>query len=114
MPEIHNRGKRFGKSGENKPDVMKRARSTYRDENKNTPFSQEDARKVLRAHSKWDAPAPVDLTEDEHVPGVNNEELFGPDARPRPPGKQLHCKKTKSDTTASTGGVARQANSGSL
>nr|GEZ07344.1 hypothetical protein [Tanacetum cinerariifolium] len=37
-------------------------------------------------------PAPVDLTEDENVPdehffAVNTDELPGPDARPRPPGK---------------------------
>ncbi|GJV05610.1 hypothetical protein Tco_1343266 [Tanacetum coccineum] len=94
----------FGKSGENELDVMKRARLTYRDENKNTPFSQEDAWEILRAHSKWDAPEPVDLTEDEHAPRVNNEELFGLDARPHPPGKQRPGKKTKSDTTTSNRG----------
>ncbi|GKB66758.1 hypothetical protein Tco_0928170 [Tanacetum coccineum] len=54
-------------------------------------------------------PAPVDLTEDENVPDehifvVNTDELFGPDARPRPPGTQRPGKKTKSDTSASTGG----------
>ncbi|GJZ17675.1 hypothetical protein Tco_0553798 [Tanacetum coccineum] len=54
-------------------------------------------------------PAPIDLTEDENVPDehiftVNTDELFGPDARPRPPGKQRPGKKTKSDTSASTGG----------
>ncbi|GJW57425.1 hypothetical protein Tco_0104156 [Tanacetum coccineum] len=43
---------------------------------------------------------PVDLTEDEHVPPVNTQELFGPDARPRPPGKERPGKKTKSDTSA--------------
>ncbi|GKE05139.1 hypothetical protein Tco_1397157, partial [Tanacetum coccineum] len=72
---------------------MKQARTIYRDENKNTAFSQEDAWEVLRSHSKWDAPAPADLTEDEHVPAVNTEELFGPDARPRPPSKQRPRKK---------------------
>ncbi|GKA91964.1 hypothetical protein Tco_0813889 [Tanacetum coccineum] len=60
---------------------------------------------------KWDAPdpAPVDLTEDgnipdEHIFAVNTDELFSPGARPRPPGKQRPGKKTKSDTSASTGG----------
>ncbi|GJT47709.1 hypothetical protein Tco_0973866 [Tanacetum coccineum] len=103
---IYKRCRRLSKSGENELDVMKRARTTYRDKNKNTPFIQEDALKVLRTHSKWDAPspAPVDLTEDEHIPAVNTDELFGPDARPRPPGKQRPGKKTKSDTSASTGG----------
>ncbi|GJV33401.1 hypothetical protein Tco_1393801 [Tanacetum coccineum] len=71
---------------------MKRTRGIYRDENKNNAFNPEDAWVVLRKHSKWDAPspAPVDLTKgenvpDEHVPAVNTEELFSPDARPRPP-----------------------------
>nr|GEX08810.1 retrovirus-related Pol polyprotein from transposon TNT 1-94 [Tanacetum cinerariifolium] len=73
--------------------------------NKNTPFSQEYAWEILRKHSKWDAPAPapVDLTEDEEIPAVNTDELFGPNARPRPPGKQCPRKKTKSDTSVSTG-----------
>nr|GEV05291.1 hypothetical protein [Tanacetum cinerariifolium] len=41
---------------------------------------------------------------NEHVSAVNTDELFGPDARPRPPGKQHPEKKTKSDTSAITGG----------
>ncbi|GKB99912.1 hypothetical protein Tco_0986049 [Tanacetum coccineum] len=85
----------FEKSGENEVDLMIRARRIYRDDNKNNTFNHEDAWAVLRKHLKWDAPDPahVDLTEgenvpDEHVPAVNTEELFGPDARPRPPDKQ--------------------------
>ncbi|GKB80079.1 hypothetical protein Tco_0946974 [Tanacetum coccineum] len=102
---IYKRCGRLSKIGENELDVMKWARTTYRDKNKNTPFTQEDALEVLRAHSKWDAPAPapVDLTEDEYIPAVNTDELFGPGARPRPPSKQRPKKKTKSDTSASTG-----------
>nr|GEW13846.1 hypothetical protein [Tanacetum cinerariifolium] len=38
-------------------------------------------------------PTPVDLTEDEEIHAVNTDELFGPDARPRPPGKQRPGKK---------------------
>nr|GEV23813.1 hypothetical protein [Tanacetum cinerariifolium] len=85
---------------------MKQARAVYRDENKNWPFDQEDAWEVLRKHAKWDAPAPapVDLTEDEEIAEVNTDELFGDDARPRPSVKQRHGKKTKSDTSVSTGG----------
>ncbi|GJR70216.1 hypothetical protein Tco_0016281 [Tanacetum coccineum] len=54
-------------------------------------------------------PSPVDLIEDEnlpdeHVSAVNTDELFRLDARPRPPGKQRPRKKTKSYTSASTGG----------
>nr|GEU35210.1 ATP-dependent DNA helicase PIF1-like [Tanacetum cinerariifolium] len=77
----------FEKSGEYEVDLMRRARWIYRDENKNNAFNHEDAWAILRKHAKWDTPnpAPVDLIEDEHVPRVNTEELFGPDARPRPP-----------------------------
>nr|GEU51093.1 uncharacterized mitochondrial protein AtMg00810-like [Tanacetum cinerariifolium] len=101
---IYKRCGRLSKSDVNELDVMKRARTTYRDENKNTPFTQEDAWEALRAYSKWVAPppVPVDLTEDEHIHPVNTDELFGPDARPRPPGKQHLGKETKSDTSAST------------
>ncbi|GJR48674.1 hypothetical protein Tco_1316777 [Tanacetum coccineum] len=108
---IYKRCIRLKKSGENEVDLMKRARGIYQDENKNSSFNHEKAWAVLRKHAKWDAPdpAPVDLTEDENVPdehifAVNTDELFGPDARPRPPGKQRPGKKTKSDTSASTGG----------
>ncbi|GJR60868.1 hypothetical protein Tco_1503030 [Tanacetum coccineum] len=88
-------------------DVMKQARAAYRDENKNLPFAQEDAWEVLRKHAKWDAPAPVDLTEDEEIVEVNIDELFGDDAKPRPSGKQRLGKKTKSDTSVCTKGVTR-------
>ncbi|GKC51179.1 hypothetical protein Tco_1073924 [Tanacetum coccineum] len=60
---------------------------------------------MLRSHSKWDTPEPVDLNEGE-VPRVSNEDLFSEDARPRPPGlgKSKHPgQKTKSDTTTSSG-----------
>ncbi|GKB23365.1 hypothetical protein Tco_0862766 [Tanacetum coccineum] len=98
---IYKRTAGLGKSGENDMDVMKRAKATYRDENKSIPFVQDDAWEILRSHSKWDAPEPVDLTEGD-IPGVDNEDLFGEDARPRPAG--LDKSKTKSDTTTSTGG----------
>nr|GEX90873.1 glutathione S-transferase T3-like [Tanacetum cinerariifolium] len=103
---IYKRCSRLTKSGENELDVMKQARAAYRDENKNSSFTQEDAWDLLRKHAKWDAPppAPVDLTENEEIPAVNTDELFGPDARPRPPGKERPEKKTKSDTSVSTGG----------
>ncbi|GJT71028.1 hypothetical protein Tco_1030314 [Tanacetum coccineum] len=66
----------------------------------------QDAWDLLRKFSKWDAPPPalVDLNEDEEILAVNTDELFGPDARPRPPGKQRPGKKTKSDTSVSTEG----------
>nr|GEY03731.1 beta-1,3-galactosyltransferase GALT1 [Tanacetum cinerariifolium] len=68
--------------GENDMNVMKRAKATYRDENKSISFVQDDAWEILRSHSKWDAPEPVDLTEGD-VLGVGNEDLFGEAARPR-------------------------------
>nr|GEW13930.1 hypothetical protein [Tanacetum cinerariifolium] len=90
-------------------DLMGRARVMYQDESRNSPFNYEKAWAILRQHAKWDAPevAQVELTEDEtgdfHAT-VNTDELFGADPRPRPPGKQCPRKKTKSDTSASTGG----------
>ncbi|GKE79148.1 hypothetical protein Tco_1545268, partial [Tanacetum coccineum] len=77
---IYKQCSRLTKSGDNELDVMKRARTTYHDENKNTPFTQEDAWELLRGHAKWDAPppAPVDLTGDEHIPaGSNSSSQFG-------------------------------------
>ncbi|GKA71141.1 hypothetical protein Tco_0777280 [Tanacetum coccineum] len=95
-------------------DVMKQARGAYHDENKNITFAQEDAWEILRKHAKWDVPAPVDLTENEEIAEVNTDELFGPDARPRPPGKQLPEKKMKSDTSVSTGGSSSSSQFGDI
>ncbi|GJS97696.1 hypothetical protein Tco_0804664 [Tanacetum coccineum] len=50
----------------------------------------------LKKHPKWDAPKPLDA--DDHT------EIFGPRVRPRPPGKPRPAKKTKSETTESSGG----------
>ncbi|GJT69718.1 hypothetical protein Tco_1029004 [Tanacetum coccineum] len=108
----YKRAKRLGKSGENDVDYLKRAQSIYRDEHKGVAFSQEDAWAVLRFHPKWDAPEQVDLTGD--VPGASQEDLFGHDARPRPPGKQRPAKKSKSDATASTGGSSASTQFGEL
>ncbi|GJT54747.1 hypothetical protein Tco_0989801 [Tanacetum coccineum] len=69
---------------------------------------KEDAWEILRTHAKWDAPSPdetIDLTGGEQVPGVGHEELLGEDARPRlGPRQSPSHKKTKSETTPSTGG----------
>ncbi|GJS76390.1 hypothetical protein Tco_0726271 [Tanacetum coccineum] len=111
---IYKRCSRLTKSGESELDVMKQARGAYRDENKNITFAQEDAWEILRKHAKWDAPAPVDLTENEEIAEVNTDELFGPDARPRPPGKQCPGKKTKSDTSVSTGGSSSSSQFGDI
>ncbi|GJV19278.1 hypothetical protein Tco_1368298 [Tanacetum coccineum] len=46
---------------------------------KGRKFTLEHARRILKGHSKWDAPKPLD-TED-------HTEIFEPDVRPRPAGK---------------------------
>nr|GEY32901.1 glutathione S-transferase T3-like [Tanacetum cinerariifolium] len=97
----YKRAKRLGKSGENDVDLMKRAQSIYREEHKGVSFCQEDAWAILKFHPKWDAPEQVDLIGD--VLGATQEDLFGYDARPRSACKPRPAKKTKSDTTASTG-----------
>nr|GEZ66912.1 endopeptidase, NLPC/P60 domain, LRAT-like domain protein [Tanacetum cinerariifolium] len=115
LPKIQRRvqtGQTFGKSDENDVDVMKRAQSIYRDEHKEVAFCQEDAWAILKFHPKWDAPEQVDLTGD--VLGATQEDLFGHDARPRPAGKPRPAKKTKSDTTASTGGSSASTQFGEL
>ena len=83
-------------------DVMRRVRTIYSDEHKGASFCHEDVREPLKGHSKWDTPEPVDFTGE--VPGEALAELFGEDARPRRAGKQRANKKTKSETTTSTGG----------
>nr|GEZ24420.1 hypothetical protein [Tanacetum cinerariifolium] len=110
---IYRRCLHLKKSDENELDVTKQALAAYRYENKNTPFTQKDVWELLRKHSQWDASplAPVDLTEYKEILVVNTDGLFDPDARLRPPDKQRPGKKTKSDTSVSTGGVASQANS---
>ncbi|GKA26756.1 hypothetical protein Tco_0712865 [Tanacetum coccineum] len=45
---------------------------------------------------KWDAA--------DHFDSEDHTEIFGPDARPRPPGKTRPAKKTKSETTQSSAG----------
>ncbi|GKA26192.1 glutathione S-transferase T3-like protein [Tanacetum coccineum] len=108
----YKRAKRLWKSGENNVDYLKRAQSIYRDEHRGVAFFQEDAWAVLRFHPKWDAPEQVDLT--GVVPGASQEDLFGHDARPRPPDKQWPAKKSKSDATASTDGSSASAQFGEL
>ncbi|GJZ26881.1 hypothetical protein Tco_0571134 [Tanacetum coccineum] len=68
---------------------------------KGRKFQLEHAWRILKGHSKWDAPKPLD-TED-HI------EIFGPDTRPRPAGKARPAKKTKSKTTGSSGGSASES-----
>ncbi|GJY47232.1 hypothetical protein Tco_0436295 [Tanacetum coccineum] len=52
----------------------------------------------FKKYFKWDALKPLDT--DDHT------EIFWPDVRPRPAGKTRPAKKTKSETTGSSGGSA--------
>lgn len=90
------------KSGENELDNMKRARETYHNKHKGSPFPHKEAWGVLQKHKKWDEPEAVDLTGD--VPRQTNESLFGHDTQPRSMGKKRSSKKAKSKTTTSTRG----------
>ncbi|GKC61207.1 hypothetical protein Tco_1088805 [Tanacetum coccineum] len=87
------------KSGENEADHIEAAKITFAaHQSKGRKFQLEHAWRILKGHSKWDAPKPLD-TED-------HTEIFGPDTRPRPAGKTRPAKKTKSETTESSGGSA--------
>ncbi|GJV04580.1 hypothetical protein Tco_1338149 [Tanacetum coccineum] len=72
---------------------MNRVRAAYREELKEKSFTQDDAWKLLKKHSKWDVPehvTPVDL--------IRPDDLIGDDPRPRPPANHAP-KKAKSKTT---------------
>ncbi|GJU19072.1 hypothetical protein Tco_1147038 [Tanacetum coccineum] len=87
------------KSGENEADHIEAAKITFAAQQpKGRKFQLEHAWHILKGHSKWDAPEPLD-TED-------HTEIFGPDTRPRPAGKTRPVKKIKSETTGSSGGSA--------
>ncbi|GKB19576.1 hypothetical protein Tco_0853499 [Tanacetum coccineum] len=91
------------KSGENEADHIEAAKVTFAaQQTKGRKFQVEHAWRILKGHSKWDAPKPLD-TED-------HTKIFRPDVRPRPAGKTRLAKKTKSEMTGSSGGSA----SGSL
>ncbi|GJV46904.1 hypothetical protein Tco_1437116 [Tanacetum coccineum] len=69
--------------GESEVDVLKHARTTYREESKENAFTHNEAWEILKKHAKWDASdpiAPVDLT--------GHEKLFGDDPGPVPPANQ--------------------------
>lgn len=110
------RAQRDQKSEENDMDILTRAKEYYRMENNSAPFNNEAAWNIFRAHKKWDAPDPIDLTGD--VPSHTNETLFGSDAHPRPIRKKQVSNKQKSETTTPGARVPedlfRRPNSGTL
>nr|GEV00389.1 hypothetical protein [Tanacetum cinerariifolium] len=90
-------------SEENEADHIEAAKITLAAQQpKGRKFQLEHCWRILKGHSKWDTPKPLD-TED-------HTEIFGPDVRPCPAGKTRPAKKTKSEMTGSSGGSA----SGSL
>ncbi|GKE32921.1 hypothetical protein Tco_1452243, partial [Tanacetum coccineum] len=85
------------KSGENEADHIEDAKVTFATQYpKGRKFMLEHAWHILKGHSKWDAPQPLD-TKD-------HTEIFRPRVRPRPAGNTRPTKKTKSETTGSSMG----------
>ncbi|GJS47797.1 glutathione S-transferase T3-like protein [Tanacetum coccineum] len=84
------------KSDENDGDVLEATNAKYSDCNKGKKFAYEHGWRVLKKHPKWDAA--------DHFDSEDHTEIFGPDARPRLPGKTRPAKKTKSETTESSAG----------
>ncbi|GKB50356.1 hypothetical protein Tco_0901109 [Tanacetum coccineum] len=84
------------KSGENEADLIETVKTVYL-ERVGKKFLYPHVWKILKDYPKWDAAEPID--------GDNLQEVFGPDKRERPAGKQRAGKKQKSvETSGSTGG----------
>ncbi|GJW86377.1 glutathione S-transferase T3-like protein [Tanacetum coccineum] len=82
------------KSGESDADLVENAKTTYMERYGNKKFQYVHVWNILKNYPKWNAAEPID--ED------NLQELFGPDPRERPAGKQRASKKQKSVDTSST------------
>ncbi|GJR79867.1 hypothetical protein Tco_0150652 [Tanacetum coccineum] len=67
------------KSGENKADLIETVKTVYL-ERVGKKFQYLHMWKILKEYPKWDAAEPID--------GDNLQEVFGPDKRERPAGKQ--------------------------
>ncbi|GJV39655.1 hypothetical protein Tco_1418095 [Tanacetum coccineum] len=84
------------KSRENEADLIETVKTVYL-ERVGKKFQYPHVWKILKEYPKWDAAEPID--------GDNLQEVFGPDKRERPAGKQRAGKKQKSvETSGSTGG----------
>nr|GEW46458.1 glutathione S-transferase T3-like [Tanacetum cinerariifolium] len=83
------------KSGESDADLIENAKTSYI-ERCGKKFQYDHVWSILNNYPKWNAAEPIE--ED------NLQELFGPDPRERPAGKQRAPKKQKSVDTSSTGG----------
>nr|GEX32323.1 hypothetical protein [Tanacetum cinerariifolium] len=82
-------------SGESDADLIENAKTSYI-ERCGKKFQYDHVWSILNNYPKWNAAEPIE--ED------NLQELFGPDPRERPAGKQRAPKKQKSVDTSSTGG----------
>ncbi|GJR31060.1 hypothetical protein Tco_1107292 [Tanacetum coccineum] len=93
------------KSGESDTDLVENAKTTYMERYGNKKFQYDHVWNILKNYPKWNAAEPID--ED------NLQELFGPDPRERPAGKQRAPKKQKSVDTSSAGGSTEGSTRGS-
>ncbi|GKE38014.1 hypothetical protein Tco_1461419 [Tanacetum coccineum] len=74
------------KSGENEADLIETVKTVYL-ERVGKKFLYPHVWKILKDYPKWDAAGPID--------GDNLQEVFGPDKRERPAGKQRAGKKNR-------------------
>ncbi|GJV74412.1 hypothetical protein Tco_1505996 [Tanacetum coccineum] len=87
------------KSEENEVDHIETAKINFAAQQpKGRKFMLDHAWRILKEHSKWDVPKPLDT--EYHT------KIFGPNMRPRPADKTRPAKKTKFETTGSSGGSA--------
>ncbi|GJY41577.1 hypothetical protein Tco_0428847 [Tanacetum coccineum] len=81
------------KSGESDADLVENAKTSYMERYGNKKFQYDHMWNILKNYPKWNASELID--ED------NLQELFGPNPRERPAGKQRATKKQKSVDTSS-------------
>ncbi|GKE15759.1 hypothetical protein Tco_1423336 [Tanacetum coccineum] len=94
------------KSGENDADLVENAKTTYMELYGNKKIQYVHVWNILKNYPKWNVAESID--ED------NLQELFGPDPRERPAGKQRASKKQKSVDTSSVGGSTGGSQSESI
>ncbi|GKD88617.1 hypothetical protein Tco_1364124 [Tanacetum coccineum] len=80
------------KSGESDADLVENAKTAYHDRT-GKKFLYLHVWNILKNYPKWDAAEPIDVD--------NLQELFGPDPRECPAGKQRAPKKQKSESISS-------------
>ncbi|GKC99065.1 hypothetical protein Tco_1169340 [Tanacetum coccineum] len=93
------------KSGESDADLVENAKTSYMQRYGDKKFQYDHMWNILKNYPKWNAAEPID--------GDNVQELFGPDPRERPAGKQRAPKKQKSVDTSSVGGSTGGSTGGS-